>query len=399
MSSEPWLEKKNWRDNHIRSGARYGHWAMLAFALVWNGLTLPLFLNADEFWGRIEEEPIVLVALLFPLVGVGLMAAVVWAFLAWRKFGPTPLVLDPFPGSIGGHVGGWVDTRIPFAAKQRFDVTLACMRSSVSGSGKNRKRSESVHWQTDGVCHVERSGTGTQLFFRFTVPEDLPAADVARTGTYYLWKVTIACEMDGPDFSRTYDIPVFATGQLSSLTEGTESHAATQDLAMEGLESIAEFRTVPGGIEAFFPALQRPAQGIGAILFGGLFAGVGIGVGYAEDGGIVIPVVFFLVGTLTLTYGIWYLAKSLLVGVTGEGVRCRRFLFGYPMKTRQMLRADFSHFEIDRTASTSSGNRTTVYYQLHAHSNGEETLPVGERLTGRAEAELLKETFETYLGT
>ncbi len=108
---------------------------------------------------------------------------------------------------------------------------------------------------------------------------------------------------------------------------------------------------------------------------------------------------FFLVGTLTLTYGIWYLAKSLLVGVTGEGVRCRRFLFGYPMKTRQMLRADFSHFEIDRTASTSSGNRTTVYYQLHAHSNGEETLPVGERLTGRAEAELLKETFETYLGT
>ncbi len=395
---EPWLQKKSWRDNRISSAARYSHWALLAFALVWNGITLPLFLNADEFWGRVGEEPMILLALLFPLVGVGLMAAAVWAFMAWRKFGPTPLVLDPFPGSIGGHVGGWVDTRIPFAARQRFDVKLACMRSSVSGSGKNRKRSESVRWQTDGVCHSERSGTGTQLFFRFDVPAGLPAADVARTGTYHLWRLSIACDMDGPDFSRSYDIPVFATGQQSSLRQGTESHAATQDLAMEGLESIAEFRTVPGGIEAFFPALQRPGQGIAAILFGGLFAGIGVGVGLAGDGGIVIPVVFSSVGTLILGYGIWYLAKSLLVGVTAAGLRCRRFLFGYPMTTRQMTRADFSHFEIDRTSSSSSGNKTTVYYQLRAHGHGDDSLPAGERLTSRAEAELLKETFESYLG-
>ncbi len=396
--NEPWLQRKAWRENRILSGARYGHWALLAFALVWNGITLPLFLNADEFWGRVDEEPIILVALLFPLVGVGLMASVVWAFLAWRKFGPAPLVLDPFPGSVGGHVGGWVDTRIPFAAGQRFDVTLACLRSSVSGSGKNRKRSESVHWQTDGVCHTERSGTGTLLLFRFDIPEGLPAADVARTGTYYRWRLSVACELDGPDFSRSYDIPVFATGQLSGLQQGTESHAATQDLAMEGLESIAEFRSVPGGIEAFFPALQRPGQGIAAILFGGLFAGIGVGVGMARDGGIVIPVVFSIVGTLILGYGIWYLAKSLLVGVTGEGLRCRRFLFGYPLKTRQLLRADFSHFEIDKTSSSSSGNKTTVYYQLHAHSRAGDSLPVGERLTGRAEAELLRDTFAAYLG-
>ena len=129
-----------------------------------------------------------------------------------------------------------------------------------------------------------------------------------------------------------------------------------------------------------------------------MFAGIGIAVGYARDGGIVIPVVFFTVGTLILGYGIWYLAKSLLVGVTGEGVRCRRFLFGYPMTTRQMPRADFSHFEIDRAASSSSGSKTTVYYQLHARGRGDISLPVGERITSRAEAELLKETLETYLG-
>lgn len=396
---EIWLENKHWRDNSIRSGARYAHWAMLVFALVWNAITLPIFLNAGEFMAKVKTEPVMLVVFLFPLVGAGLLIATVRLFIAWRHFGPTPLVLDPFPGSIGGHVGGWVDTRIAFNSSQRFDVTLACLKSYVSGSGKDRKRSESVVWQTDGVCHAERTGAGTRLLFRFSVPAGQRESDLEKRGTYYLWRVTIASELDGPDFSRSYEIPVFATTTLSTLREGTESHAATQDLAMEGIESIADIRPVPGGIEAFFPAFQRPAQGFAALLFGLVFAGAGIGVGFADDGGVVIPLVFTLVGFLIMLYGAWYLGKSLLVGVTGEGVRCRRFLFGYPLQTRQLARVDFKGFDIDEGATMSSGNKRTVFYQLKARGREDATLTVGERLTSRPEAELLKETFEAYLGS
>jgi hypothetical protein len=393
-----WLEDKAWRDNHIRSGARYAHWALLAFALVWNGITVPLFLQFDEIIAKVEKEPVVLVAFLFPLVGVVLLVAAVKMFLAWRHFGPTPLVMDPFPGSIGGHVGGWVDTRIQFQASQRFDVTLSSLKSYVSGSGKNRKRSESVEWQTEGVCHTERTGEGTRLLFRFSVPEGMRETDMEKSGTYYLWKVSFDCELDGPDFSRSYEIPVFTTRALSTLADGTESHAATQDLAMDGLESVADIRPAAGGIEAFFPAFQRPAQGVFAVIFGMIFAGAGIGVGFAEDGGIVIPVSFFTVGSLIMLYGFWYLGKSLLVGVTGEGVRCRRFVYGYPVKTWQLLKADFQGFDINEGASMSSGNKTTVYYQLKAKGRDGETLTVGERMTSRPEVELLKETYETYLG-
>jgi hypothetical protein len=396
---ELWLENKAWRDNQIRSHARNAHWVLLTFALIWNGISFPLLLQMEDILEQAKVEPMTLVAFLFPLVGIGLLVAVVHTFVSWRHFGPTPLVLDPFPGSIGGQVGGWVDTRIPFKAGQRFDVSLACLKSYISGSGKNRSRSESVEWQTDGVCHVERTGAGSRLSFRFDVPVGLRESDAKRSDTYYLWRVTIASELDGPDFSRSYDIPVYATGACSTLPEGTESHAATQDRAMEGVESIANIRPVPGGIEAYFPAFQRPGQGVFALLFGLLFAGVGIGVGFADDGGIVIPLVFFLVGSLVALYGLWYLGKSLLVGITGEGVRCRRFLFGYPLKTRQLLRADFQGFEINEGATVKSGNKTTVYYQLHALGRDGARLPMGERLTSRSEAELLKETFETYLGS
>lgn len=396
--SQPWLDRKQWTGNQISSGSKYAHWALAVFALIWNGISFPIVLQFDDLMGRVAEEPVVLVAFLFPLVGLGLIAAVVHAFLAWRKFGPAPLVLDPFPGSLGGHVGGWIDTRIPFDANQRFDVCLTCSESRMTGSGKNRKRSESVEWQTDGVCYTERSGKGTELYFRFDVPERLPASATQRSGTYHLWRVSVACEMDGPDFNRRYDIPVFPTRMQSTLKQGTESHAGTIDQAMEGVESVADIRPVAGGVEAFFPAFQRPGQGIGAIIFGLVFAAVGIAVGYSEDGGIMIPAVFTLLGTLIAGYGTWYLGKSLLVGVTGEGVRCRRFLFGYPLKTRQLPRTEFTHFDIDSSSSTTSGNKTTVYYQLYAKGRSDESLPVGERLTSRAEAELLKETFETYLG-
>ncbi len=397
MSDSPWLERKAWRDNHIRSGARYLHWVLAFVTLIWNGITAPMYWQLDQIMARAENEPAILLAFLFPLTGVGLIALTVRSFIAWRKFGSTPLVLDPFPGSLGGHVGGWVDTRIAFDAALRFDVTLACVKSRISGSGKNRKRSESVKWQTDGVCYTERSGKGTELYFRFDVPESLPASDLKKSGTYHLWRLSIACELDGPDFDRSYEIPVFPTRQESTLSQGTESYARTIDRATEGVESIAEIRQVPGGIEAFFPAMQRPGQGVAWFIFGAVFGGAGIGVGFAEDGGVMIPVVFTLVGGAFVAYGIWYLGKSLLVGVTGDGVRCRRFLFGYPMKTRQLRRAEFSHFKIDDTGTMSSGNKTTVYYQVHAHGRGDQSFPVGERLTSRAEAELLKETYEAYL--
>jgi hypothetical protein len=83
--------------------------------------------------------------------------------------------------------------------------------------------------------------------------------------------------------------------------------------------------------------------------------------------------------------------------VTLEGVKTRRFLFGYPLRTRQLPAADLSAIEIRQGATMRSGNRTTVYYQLIANGSGDRSLAVAERLTSRAEAELLQESYETYL--
>jgi len=397
MDNKPWLAEKKWVENRIASSAKMQHYFLWGFAVVWILLTSPILFNFDEIWGKTLREPVTALAFLFPVVGVGLIVAAIRSTQQWRKFGRTPLVLDPFPGALGGHVGGTVETAISFDPDMICKVTLQCLHSYMSGSGKNRSRKESIKWQTDGVCHVLRGQQGADFSFRFDVPDDLPVTDVEKGSSYHLWRVVVSSELDGADFSRSYEIPVFKTSETSvALQQGTEDHHATVDAAMAGIESIANIKTIPGGLQAYFPAFQRPTMGIFMIVFGLIFAGAGIGAGYG-DAPLIFPVVFTLVGGLIALYGLYYLGKSLLISVTNEGVKSRRFLFGYPLSTKQIAAAEIAKLKIKEAGTMSSGNKTTVFYQLYAEAKGGQKLPLAERLTSRAEVELLKESFEAYL--
>ncbi len=393
----PWLDRKSWADNAIPSDARHGHWVLWGFALFWNLVTLPVFIQFDEIWEKTQREPITALAFVFPLVGLGLIALAIHATRQKQRFGETPLELDPFPGSLGGQVGGRIGTRIPFDPQRQFAVSLSCVHSRVSGSGKNRSRSESIKWHSEGVCHTERTMRGTALRFRFDVPENLPASE-PHGRSYYLWRLRVSAELPGADFNRGWELPVYDTGQESSgIAEGTESHAATLDSAMAGVESIADVTPIPDGIQASFPAMQRPGQGIFMGLFGLTFAAIGIWVGMQGES-LFLSATFTVLGTAFAAAGVFYLGKSLLVAVTPEGVRSRRFLFGYPITTRQLPASDLRSVKIKQSATMKSGNKTTVYYQLYAYSRDGKSFPVGERLTSRPEAELLLETYLTYLG-
>jgi len=396
-TQQPWLDNKNWADNAIASDARHGHWVLWGAALFWNLVTLPALLQVEEIWKKVEREPVTLLFVLFPLTGIWLVVLAVQATRQRTRFGLTPLVLDPFPGSLGGHVGGSVGTRIPYRASQFFPVNLTCIHSRVSTSGKRRSRSESIVWQSEGVCHTERGRDGTVLRFRFDLPADLPVSE-PHSNSYHLWRLRIRTELPGIDFDRRWELPVFDTGgQVSGIAEGTESNPATVDAAMAGLESVVDITPLPAGIQARFPALQRPGMGIGMVLFGSVFTGIGVVVGVKGGMGYLFAAVFGLLGILIAVAGVFYLGKSLLVAVGPDGVRSRRFFLGYPIRTRQLSAAELTDIEIRKSGTLQSGKTTTVLFQLYARGKGR-AFPVAERLHGRPEAELLRDTYLTYLG-
>ena len=395
-----WKEKKEWKTNSIKSSAKSAVYFFWGFTIFWNLISYTPFLSEKSIFAEMSRKPEVAMVFLFPLIGLILLGLSIRATQQWRRFGQTPLEMDPFPGCIGGQVGGQISINLPYSKQHKFSVSLSCRKSYITGSGKNRRRTEKVVWQTEGVCHHERGPKGTRLSFRFDVPSDQPETEPNNQKTYILWKVNVSAELKGVDFEREYTIPVFKSEApvLSSLKEGTEQHPLTQSQAEDGVYSIAQFQAVDGGVEAYFPALQRPVPGISLSLFGAIFTAAGWFAGYMGAPAM-FPIVFCTVGLGIFFGGIFYLAKSLQVRVNSSGLTARRFLFGYPLTTRVIDADVIKSIDIVQGSTMQHGNKTTVIYQVVAKSHAGKKAKVAERLTSRAEAERIKEMYEMYLGS
>lgn len=394
-----WKEKKAWKNNHITSSAKTSVYVMWGFTIFWNLISSTPFLGEDNILSEISRKPEAAVVFLFPIVGLVLLGMSIRATRQWQRFGKTPLVLDPFPGSIGGQVGGQISVNLPYSNANKFAVSLSCRKSYITGSGKNRRRTEKVLWQSEGICHQERGPKGTRLKFRFDVPADQPETEPSDQKSYILWKVNVNAALTGADFEREYTIPVFQTESpaFSSILESTEQHHLTQAQAEEGIYSVAQIKTEETGIRAYFPALQRPAPGISLVLFGAVFTAAGLFAGHM-GAPLMFPIIFSSVGSGIFFGGVFYLAKSLDVTVNSSGITSRRFLFGYPITTR-LIDADLiKTIDIVQGSTMQHGNKTTVIYQIVASSHAGKKAKLAERLTKRLEAERLKEMYEMYLG-
>ena len=198
----------DWQHGRIGSTAAKERWYYLGFALFWNAVAQPVFWLLALQEKNLELWKIALVAL-FPLVGFWLLylAAIKW--LQWRRFGQPVLEMDPFPGSLGGEVGGTIELPLRYRMGRKIDVSLSCVHEYVSGSGKNRSRHEKVLWRERGTAFSEMGLRGTRIKFKFAVPEHQPPTS-APSSDCIKWVVHIACSLPGADLDQRRPHPIDA---------------------------------------------------------------------------------------------------------------------------------------------------------------------------------------------
>ncbi|MGB5336666.1 MAG: DUF3592 domain-containing protein, partial [Woeseiaceae bacterium] len=295
----PWLANDAWQTAEIRSSSKTTMWGALAFAAFWNLISAPLpFLLYEEVTQK--ENYLALIGLLFPLVGIGLLTWAMKRVFEWRRFGPAPVRLDPFPGSIGGHVGGTIDLNIPFDQSTRFQVTLNNLHSYVSGSGKNRSRKETAEWQDKMVAFAEPGSKGTRLTFRFDIPEGLSPSDTEHDDSYHIWRLNVRAELSGADLDRSYDIPVYATAETSRRLSERSIEKARSEQALvddEAVGQIVAIRNTGTGRQMHYPMGRHFSAALGGVLVGAIFAGAGWFLVFHE-GQNVFGSVFGMVGVL-----------------------------------------------------------------------------------------------------
>lgn len=395
----PWLLNDAWQTASIRSSSKTAMWGAWAFAAFWNLISAAVpFLLYEEVVEK--ENYVALIGLLFPLVGFGLLVWAVRRTLEWRRFGAAPVTLDPFPGSIGGHVGGTIDLNIPFDSATRFQLTLNNLHSYVSDSGESRSREEEAKWQDATVAHAEQGVRGTRLAFRFDVPEGLDASDADQGDSYHVWRLNLRAELPGADLDRDYDIPVYATAAKSRQLSDRVVQKARAEQSLIDDESVGEvikIRQNAGGKQMLYPMGRYVGSALGGLIIGAIFAAAGWYLIVAE-GHSIFGSVFAVGGALIGVFCLYMMLNSLEVSKEAGNITTVRRLLGLPISRKQMHQNNFERFDKKSTMKTQSGGKHTIYYSISAVDRQGNELVVGEGFKGENEAKAAIRVIARELG-
>ncbi|WP_339614718.1 DUF3592 domain-containing protein [uncultured Gilvimarinus sp.] len=378
-SDKPWLTRRSWASSTIKSNGKLTMIFAWCFAGFWNVIAIPTGINC--IYEFIKGNKLALIGLLFPLVGAGLLYWAIKETAKWRRFGPAPLTLEPYPGAIGGQVGGTLEVTLPYQADNRFAVTLQCLHSYYSGSGKNRERHESMVWQSEGLAQTARTAYGTRVQWLFEVEDGLPVSEPPGK-RYHLWRVNIKCELAGADFDRNYEIPVFATGEKSrqlAQVSASNQHPEVAQKREQLLESLFDIRQVPGGVVLHYPAFSSPSSKMVLIVMGAIFSGVGLLVD--ADG---FPAwIFAVIGLPMFFGGLYALLSSLDVRIDRTELVTRRRLLGVGLGNKHTPRSEITKLFIDESYSSRTGNQHTTYYKIKAELRSGGCKTISHSLPGR----------------
>lgn len=389
-----------WRDNadgpleprvvNTKTGAS-GIW-FFAFMFLCSAFGRGAFLfSAEEIdkgnWG------VILLTLALAAIGVGLLVMAIRMTWSARKFGDVPLTLDPNPGAIGGDVGGWIDIPVAYDPSLAFHITLSCVR--VRGSGEDRSRD--AKWHDEQWLLAEPLDTGrVRLWFRFEPPAGLPAAE-RESNDYHRWSLRVDAKLPGLDFSREYELPVFATGKRSLRNVPAHVIAATARESAN-IEAKTHVTRIPGGAAMYFSAGRQSPTGLLLLVLGGMFGGLGIAMLFTDDwaGPWFIGLICALIGAWYPGTGLWMIGNSLRVEADDTGLRIRRHCFGILVLAREIARADIAGIGIKKAGASTTGMGVMVYYDLVARTLGGELRIIGDGLLGITQARLAGEKFARY---
>jgi hypothetical protein len=218
----PWQARAAWRDNLIRSDARpslYLFWLLAIIASVF-----------AYGWAReLEGSPLDSDGMLgnpFLLLTQEVAAALLFVALReswrWLRYGASPLRLDPFPGAIGGDVGGEILFRHPFSRRITAEVRLQLEQTDV----EREREPRTTRWEEGGYAQIAPHAKGVMLRFRFAVPAGLPASDTSyelrrHKRYYYNWQLHMQLHTSGSSISRRFEIPVYPLAARSSISVAT----------------------------------------------------------------------------------------------------------------------------------------------------------------------------------
>ena len=391
---KPWLSHKDWNSRIIHSDAKdllYGVWILM---ILWNLISIPAATFAISKALNNGNDALWFVAI-FPIIGIGILFWAIKTTHLWRVIGAAPLTMDPYPGSIGGQVGGSIELNIPYGSQLRFPLSLNCL-CLHEDPGSDFDRTDNK-WQTEGFAHAEPSGAGTRLNFCFNVPANLPESEY-KSKNYHMWQLNLKGHQAAVNIERNFNLPVFNTQEQSQYIHiDSGNNPQVQQESEARIQSVVTMTQIPGGIELFNHAGHLAATKLAFTVFGLFFFVFGI-IASILSKTLMIPVIFVLIGAGISLGSFYSLLNTLQVRIGQQGLHTRRRLLGFIIGQHSIAAAEIKELHLHDGGSVNNGTEHKNFFSVKAHLRNGEKITIAKNLLGQATAALAAEKIARLSG-
>jgi hypothetical protein len=396
---QPWLCNEDWNDGIIKSENKGSMIGSVFFAVIWNAISCPvLFVIPKEME---KENVVVLIALIFPLVGLCLAVWAIKNIWRWFKYRESYFQMNKIPGVIGGAVDGQVLTRKNLIPEDGFHLELASIHKYSTGSGDNRSTRNDVLWQTSHIVEkelLESDMTRSVIPIHFTVPFDCRPTQEVSSDNEYLWKLTVKAAVPGLDYSADFQIPVFKTDESQENIENIAAEDQHKRLKREEpIQNVLSQQRIhmqdlpSGGVQLHFPFARPLGVCIGISIFFFIWTAV-IAFMIHAKAPVLFPIVFGLFDLLIVFFvlDIWLYASRVIVNNRRLTLTAGFLGIGRP----GMLEAN----EIERIykkRGMQSGN--TIFYQIVLKTKDGKDITLGKRVKNAQTADAIVDAIQSAL--
>lgn len=386
------------QDDGISSDQKISSWLLAAFGgaffVLGSGISLIALPEAIS-----KGEYGVLSVLIFVLVGAGIMFHAFKINRAYRRFGPTPLFLDPMVPGVGGQLGGrfsinasGIDHTSHSAIQ--LQARLTCIRKTKAGKTTRYH----TQWQEETSVYLKQTAKGIEASFLFDIAKACSPSQKWSRGSSIEWKVTVNGDFNSEKlgmFERSWEIIVEDNAaQASNILNIPESFIEEAKQKTDSRVKTSALGQVPVTEDGQYIIVDSKAgRHTGSKLVGLLVGAVFVGVAVFTISQGWWPGYFFIpLGVGILVGSLYVLGKSIgvIIDKSSRVLHTQESWFGYVYANHQADVLDADQFTIRNTSSSGNHTQTTYYYVLE-FTSGSKKIRIADGIEGEREALALKD--------
>lgn len=399
MSTQPWTTRKEWSSPKIYSSSKSKLVVTWVLTLIFSIICAAMYLYQQDLIDNVTNEKIAYsVAGFFLFITFLVIVQAIIATKEWLKFGRTPFVMDPYPGSIGGEVGGYITLPIPYHSSHHYSANIELINEYVTRSKSGSNTNHRIIWQTSAPLHAERSMQGTRVRIQASIPEG-KAPSEPPSQNYHFWRLSLCSTSDAIKFKRFWKIPVFATNQKCSQPIPNHQFRQHEESSLEALTSLVTLKKDGDKIELNFAPGSRRKSMLAIMSFGLIFTFLGTALPFfLPSFPLIFTVVFALVGTPLFLGGFYGLGRGLQTTISPETIELKNTWFKIPCGEKSIPTKQIEHIGFRRSGSTQSGENITQSYKFYAFPSDSSCIEIGFGIDSMDKAELFGSYLEELTG-